>query len=190
MDAIIEATRQLVEARGFDCVTTRMIAERAGVGVGSLYQYFPTYEAILFAWYERVSLKAAQEIRLTTMDVMDLSTGNSVRIAIGRLLDIYVRERLVLVEMPMQVGQIEQVIRHTSLEALNRSTIRLFMAQHPEFDFARADAHVFYIDAIMSEVIRRYVLSTSTTLSPDEIVDELTAIILGYLERNRVVKKT
>jgi AcrR family transcriptional regulator len=45
--AILEAAAQLLEAHGPDGVTTDRIAERAGVSVGSLYQYFPGKEAIV-----------------------------------------------------------------------------------------------------------------------------------------------
>jgi AcrR family transcriptional regulator len=45
--AILEAAAQLLEAQGQSGVTTDRIAERAGVSVGSLYQYFPSKEAIV-----------------------------------------------------------------------------------------------------------------------------------------------
>ena len=45
--AIIEATARLLETQGRDGLTTNTIADRAGVSVGSLYQYFPNKEAIL-----------------------------------------------------------------------------------------------------------------------------------------------
>jgi AcrR family transcriptional regulator len=40
-DAIIEASTQLLIERGYERFTTARAAERAGVSVGSLYQYFP-----------------------------------------------------------------------------------------------------------------------------------------------------
>lgn len=47
VDAILEATLHLVEHEGEDQLTTNRIAERAGVSIGTLYQYFPTREAIV-----------------------------------------------------------------------------------------------------------------------------------------------
>lgn len=49
VDAIIEATAQLLRDRGPDGATTARIAQRAGTSVGSLYQYFPTREALVAA---------------------------------------------------------------------------------------------------------------------------------------------
>ncbi|MFK5979236.1 MAG: TetR/AcrR family transcriptional regulator [Rhizobiaceae bacterium] len=45
--AIIEATARILESEGCDGLTTNHIAERAGVSIGSLYQYFPNKQAIL-----------------------------------------------------------------------------------------------------------------------------------------------
>ena len=44
---IVDAARQLLYEEGAEAVTTRRVAERSGVAVGSLYQYFPNRDAIL-----------------------------------------------------------------------------------------------------------------------------------------------
>jgi len=46
--AILEAAVQVLAAEGAQRFTTARVAERAGVSVGSLYQYFPNKAAILF----------------------------------------------------------------------------------------------------------------------------------------------
>ncbi len=53
VDAIIEAAGQLLVGKGRAAVTTNAVAERAGVSIGSLYQYFPHKEAIFQALQER-----------------------------------------------------------------------------------------------------------------------------------------
>lgn len=53
MDAIIEAAGQLLVSKGRAAVTTNAVAVRAGVSIGSLYQYFPNKEAIFAALQER-----------------------------------------------------------------------------------------------------------------------------------------
>jgi AcrR family transcriptional regulator len=49
VEAIVEATAQLLRELGPDGTTTARIARRAGTSVGSLYQYFPTREALVAA---------------------------------------------------------------------------------------------------------------------------------------------
>src|SRR5262249_27647272 len=48
VDDILQAAIRVLERDGAGKFTTIRVAERAGVSVGSLYQYFPNKEAILF----------------------------------------------------------------------------------------------------------------------------------------------
>lgn len=47
VDAIIEAATQILAETGWACLNTNAIAARAGVSVGSVYEYFPNKQAIL-----------------------------------------------------------------------------------------------------------------------------------------------
>jgi AcrR family transcriptional regulator len=49
VEAILEAAAQVFERQGYAAGTTNRIAARAGVSIGSLYQYFPNKDAILVA---------------------------------------------------------------------------------------------------------------------------------------------
>jgi AcrR family transcriptional regulator len=53
LDAILEATIQVLLATGPGRLTTTRVAERAGVSVGTLYQYFPNKQALLYAVTEQ-----------------------------------------------------------------------------------------------------------------------------------------
>ena len=53
VDALIEATARILVREGFDKASTNRIAEVAGVGVGSLYQYYPGKEALVAAVIDR-----------------------------------------------------------------------------------------------------------------------------------------
>ena len=53
VDVILLAAAQVFEAHGYAAGTTNRIAERAGVSIGTLYQYFPSKEAIAVALLER-----------------------------------------------------------------------------------------------------------------------------------------
>ena len=52
VEQILIAAAQVFEARGYAAGTTNRIAERAGVSVGTLYQYFPSKEAVAVALLE------------------------------------------------------------------------------------------------------------------------------------------
>lgn len=53
VEAILGAAAQVFADQGYAATTTNHIAQRAGVSIGSLYQYFPSKDAILLALAER-----------------------------------------------------------------------------------------------------------------------------------------
>jgi AcrR family transcriptional regulator len=53
VDAIVEAAAQILERDGEEAATTARIAERAGVSIGSVYQYFSNRDAIMAALIRR-----------------------------------------------------------------------------------------------------------------------------------------
>jgi AcrR family transcriptional regulator len=53
VDAILGAAIDLLSSRGHTRTSTNQIARRAGVSIGSLYQYFPNKDAIVLALFER-----------------------------------------------------------------------------------------------------------------------------------------
>lgn len=69
VERLLNVTEQLLEEAGLDRLTTVLIAKRAGLSVGTLYEYFPNKHAILFAlasrWIEKM------EILLTENEVED-----------------------------------------------------------------------------------------------------------------------
>src|SRR5271169_5813388 len=53
VEAIYEATIQVLLSQGAERLTTTRVAERAGVSVGTLYQYYPNKQALLYAVMQR-----------------------------------------------------------------------------------------------------------------------------------------
>jgi AcrR family transcriptional regulator len=70
--AILDATARILVERGYAATSTNAVAERAGVSVGSLYQYFPNKDALIAALHTRhvEQMRAVIEGALTrAMDV-------------------------------------------------------------------------------------------------------------------------
>lgn len=69
VDGILAAAADLCSGRGLDALTTNAVAARAGVSIGSLYQYFPGKAALLAALIraERANLLEAVE-RIVSSD--------------------------------------------------------------------------------------------------------------------------
>lgn len=65
LEAIFEATIQVLLVDGPYRLTTTRVAERAGVSVGTMYQYFPHKQALLYALNERYLDDLAAKIEMT-----------------------------------------------------------------------------------------------------------------------------
>lgn len=65
IDAIFEAAIQVLISEGTHRLTTTRVAERAGVSVGTMYQYFPHKQALLYALNERYLDRLAERVEKT-----------------------------------------------------------------------------------------------------------------------------
>ena len=60
---ILEGAARVLEERGLDGYTTNAVAERAGVSIGSVYQYFPGKEALTAALVARETGPLIEAVR-------------------------------------------------------------------------------------------------------------------------------
>lgn len=65
VDALHTATLQVLTQHGLIRCTTTRVAERAGMSVGSLYQYYPNRDALLAAVLEKHLLEVAETVART-----------------------------------------------------------------------------------------------------------------------------
>ena len=97
VNAILEGAADILECRGLEGYTTNEIAARAGVSIGSLYQYFPNKDAVTIALIEREMEGMVEEVvaaltltprRRALQEAIEASVRNQVRRPrLARLLD-------------------------------------------------------------------------------------------------------
>jgi AcrR family transcriptional regulator len=62
-EAVLEAAAQILHHAGWPGLTTNLVAERAGVSIGTLYQYFPNKETIAAELIRRQRAEMRADIR-------------------------------------------------------------------------------------------------------------------------------
>jgi AcrR family transcriptional regulator len=85
--AILEAAARILETRGLDSYSTNEVAARAGVSIGSLYQYFPSKDAITRALIGR----GAEEL---LADIKTVEIGDVPQAALEQIIDAAVKHQL------------------------------------------------------------------------------------------------
>lgn len=78
LDAIFEAAIQVLVIDGPRRLTTTRVAQRAGVSVGTLYQYFPHKQALFYALNERYLDVLAGKVETTCCAQHGTETGQMV----------------------------------------------------------------------------------------------------------------
>ncbi len=85
---LVEAAARVLETAGLEGFNTNAVAERAGVSVGSLYQYFPSKDGLM------VALMRREDGRFFDEAVEALQQGDDGRAAMSRYIDVAVRQQL------------------------------------------------------------------------------------------------
>ena len=83
VDAILEAAARILETEGLEGYTTNAIAARAGVSIGSLYQYFPNKDAITAA----LVLDDTEDMAARMEETAQAYEGRPLRDSIDALID-------------------------------------------------------------------------------------------------------
>jgi AcrR family transcriptional regulator len=85
-ERIYAAALTLFRERGFDATTMRDVAAAASMSLGAAYHYFPSKDAIVLEYYDRVSNEHARRVAAETTDAAKL--GDRLSIAFQSKLDI------------------------------------------------------------------------------------------------------
>ncbi|KCZ89007.1 TetR/AcrR family transcriptional regulator [Hyphomonas jannaschiana] len=90
VEAILEAAAHILENEGFDGYTTNAIARRAGVSIGSLYQYFPNKDAVTAALVMADAARLHDDVHAAA----EATAGEDFQAQLNALIDVVVAHQL------------------------------------------------------------------------------------------------
>jgi AcrR family transcriptional regulator len=93
-ERLLDTALRLFRKRGFDGTTMRDIARAGRVSVGAAYYYFPSKEALVHAFYDRVQDEHAEFVRAACASTRD--PVKRVRAALVSKLDVLREDRALL----------------------------------------------------------------------------------------------
>jgi len=184
-DAILEAATQLLIEKGYAATTTNHIAKRAGTSIGSLYQYFPSKEAIAVELLQRhiVDAPAYLESHTSSHSHKNQRTpAEMITCFIEAACDHHAENpalHKVLEEEIPQPAHIREAIRRN--EDYYTEVLGTWIEQqHPlqVSDITVAAKLVFYM---IKSMTHWYILNQQAEIEQKVFVDELTFMITRYL---------
>ena len=95
VEALHEATLQVLTQQGLVRCTTTRVAERAGMSVGSLYQYYPNRDALLAAILEKHLLRVADTVEQVCAELQGTSVAEMANGLVSTLIAAKLREQAV-----------------------------------------------------------------------------------------------
>jgi AcrR family transcriptional regulator len=194
VEAILRATAHILRTAGWDACNTNAVAKRAGVSIGSLYQYFPSKEALVAALAEEHAnqgLGVLLDAVSAAPQVTDSPSRRELAPSFEGTVRHYIRamvalhavdpklHRVLVEQVPRLKGGLDVVRRvSTQSAALVRSWLE---TQRKHVRAVDLDVATFILVTAVESVAHLQVLDRPPQLDQDALVEELSELVLGYL---------
>lgn len=174
VDAILDASFQLLEAEGVEGLTTNHIAARAGVSIGTLYQYFANKQDILAALAQRRAASVRDAIAETIIREPHIGSVRQIVRALMHGFEGSPRTREALLDALFRGGDDAVLARHHEafLSAI-AGKARLQMQLTPESAFVLTHAAI--------SLLRAAAAAQELALDATRLEDELVRLMESYV---------
>ncbi len=172
--AILEATAQVLEAGGLAALTTNAVAARAGVSIGTLYQYFDGKDAILLELARREMTDTVNRLAREALPA-GRAPEERVRAAVRAILDAFrgrMRARKAVVQAILAQGLAVELM----------GPVAAFIASHPAAAMPNLSREqVFVLSRSILGIVRAAVMEEQPFLRSTAFEDELVRLAVAYL---------
>ena len=188
VNVILEATARVLMKGGYDRASTNKIAAVAGVSIGSLYQYFPSKEALVAAVIDRHT----QEQMQVTRNALVKLAARPIEVAARELVSAAISAHRINPKLHRVLAeQIPRVGRLENIEATERDAyalVRGYLEAHrDEIDIADPDMAAFICVTAVEALTHAAVLHRPDILTDEKaerFVDQVTGLVVRYLRKS------
>jgi AcrR family transcriptional regulator len=180
VEAILTATTRILTEKGYDQLTTNRVADLAGISIGSLYQYFPNKEALIFSLADHHAHEMAQIAQQHLEGIEDSPIMDVLRQIVKAVLAAHAVNPKLYHVLHEQVPHSEEMRR--SDDAKMEKPLRSFLAQRcDQLQPKNLDLTVFIIGRTIKTLIHGAMLDRPELLKTDEFEQELMTMLSSYL---------
>lgn len=183
MDAICTATAQVLLAEGYEGVTTNRVAERAGVSIGTLYQYFGNKEALIGSLVDREFDRFFERLAVYFDVPSDTSAEATVTAYVRATLKIHLEQAPLYQALAAQLRTSGWHALETLWLARCMELVELSLTARPDLIGGRDPAPVaFAVTQAVHSVVLHAALDRPALLASAELADSLVGLILGCFQ--------
>jgi AcrR family transcriptional regulator len=181
VDAILKATIQVLLKVGKERLTTTRVAARAGVSVGTLYQYFPNKAALLRAALQRHMDEVGAVLESVCREQSGSSLEKMATALVTRFLEAKMKDAKASVALYSVSSDVDgaRIAREMNLKANRFIVAMLATAQNELTTDPQLVASM--LQATMAGVSRRLLESASPESEYKRLRDELVFLACAYL---------
>jgi AcrR family transcriptional regulator len=184
VEAILEATVRILSKLGSQEVTTKKIADLAGVSIGSLYQYFPNKESVLAALMDVAMKNNAVEVQKKIEEIGGKTMKESTDILVDFALEQFLAERQKNREIFRHAPELGRIPSMLKLRQLVVHRLAEEMEKHhPGREPAEYRRVCFIAVNSMMGVIHTMLYDDTQNYSMEELSMELKSMLNAYVER-------
>lgn len=180
VSAILIATTRILTEEGYDKFNTNRVAELAGVSVGSLYQYFPNKESLLYALGEHHANEMAQLAQQHLEGLGDRSILEVLQQIIKAVLAAYAVNPKLYRILHQQVPRSEEMRKLD--DARLEQMLYSFLALHrDQLRPKNLDITVFIISHTIKALLYDAIADRPNLLKNGELEQEIMSMLSSYL---------
>jgi AcrR family transcriptional regulator len=178
-EAIVEAAAHILSTEGPSRLTTNRVAKRAGVSIGSLYQYFPNKQAIVRALVERELARAAL-LRPALLDDPAQPLALRMRAAVDWHFDVRVEDPALSRALRKLADSVLPVAQRAELQALRSDRTRRTIAS--ALEGARdAEQVAFVVEVCLDSIVDALLSRHPDWIGSEAFRDEVSRLLERYL---------
>lgn len=182
VELLIDAAAQTVAERGLADTTTNHIAARAGVSVGSLYQYFATKEALIDAVSDRLRKELTQVLDGQIRALLEADIRTLTRAALSVVFDYFERHKGLYLELVRNWYDARTMRTVDALESYLIEAFRLYLLRHhAQYRFENLPVTLFIVFNSTIFTVMRHMSQQQSHLKREEVIAGLTEMVTGYL---------
>jgi AcrR family transcriptional regulator len=183
VERIITAGRAVLIKDGYDAFSTNRVATTAGVSPGSLYQYFPDKQAILDVVIDRHWEHVAGSVAASVSDRIGGSGASAVRDTVDALVAALEADPALLRVIAEELPVARNRARRGALEKQVSDLAAIYFAARPETSRRPSPTVAAGVLVLSLETLAsRWVLDQPANLDRDQLLDEMVALVVGYLQ--------